>query len=553
MENIMMMYDPSALTYSADFSIQPTDHVARLSAGITTKDDLCAALQQQLAVPSYFTTGNWDQLFEVLRFPNFELPPGVSRSGRTVLLHQDIPLLRQDWMEAQTYLEILIESIRHLHKINQPKEASVAGKGDILIAVFPPEFADEIQKILSRRYWEASIGMREAENPIDLIYQREPDWQMVHLWLTHLNGLTAEFLQLHAKKQISITVTYLYQQSGYYIKYQALSEERPMALLSSPTEQNVLTHLLQRDEVTQFVRYIYEHYTLPPMHPWYPAPWKDLDLEELAIEWYYNNAEKEWIERPYEMVKYTIYRGVEEQQIFYTFQDWQEILEKSDASQDLRLAAICVLSEENLAATYDQLLTFLVSPQMEERWMSARFLGQAYEERALPVILAMLNENREIQASDEDGWTFFWRFYAPKLLRHWQIESVTHALYESLQTWFESETLFDHEATDWMNFEAHLCYELGYRNAFELVLQLPLQAAHHRFLLVSMAQGYYTKSHAISFHEETQHGLHRHTHTRAVENNMVDILETRCHFSKEKTQELLHAYHEAFDEDEITF
>ncbi len=104
-----------------------------------------------------------------------------------------------------------------------------------------------------------------------------------------------------------------------------------------------------------------------------------------------------------------------------------------------------------------------------------------------------------------------------------------------------------------MNFEASLCYELGYRDAFELVLQLPLQAAHHQFLLVSMAQGYYAKSHAVGFRDETQQNLHRHTHTQTVEKDMLDILETRCHFSHKQARTLLQAYHEAFDESEIAF
>ena len=34
---------------------------------------------------------------------------------------------------------------------------------------------------------------------------------------------------------------------------------------------------------------------------------------------------------------------------------------------------------------------------------------------------------------------------------------------------------------------------------------------------------------------------------------MLDILETRCHFSHKQAQTLLQAYHEAFDESEIAF
>jgi hypothetical protein len=67
-----MKHDASVLTFCSDFPIQENDHVAQMPTGLTTKHDLCAAIQRQITVPTYFKTGNWDHLFEILRFPNLE-------------------------------------------------------------------------------------------------------------------------------------------------------------------------------------------------------------------------------------------------------------------------------------------------------------------------------------------------------------------------------------------------------------------------------------------------------------------------------------------------
>jgi hypothetical protein len=186
--------------------------------------------------------------------------------------------------------------------------------------------------------------------------------------------------------------------------------------------------------------------------------------------------------------------------------------------------------------------------------ISARFLGQVHDQRAMPVIVEMLTEDIQIHANhDNDQWAFYWRCYAPKLLRQWQTEPVLHALYHALKIWREAENFFDHDFTYWMDFEASLCYELGYRDAFELVLQLPLQAPHHQFLLISMAQGYYTKSHAVSLLDECKQQSRRHTHTKTVKNDIINILATKCKLSQAQAQNLLKEYHEAFREGEIGF
>ena len=322
------------------------------------------------------------------------------------------------------------------------------------------------------------------------------------------------------------------------------------------------TRLLSLSEVIPIVHYFYEHEDVPADSQWYVPKMNGNDLDELFIHWYYNDTEVEFIERPYEMVHTMIYEGMKmaiaQQQKLLSIKDWQMVSQQQEITHDQYLASLCVLGMRNDPAISERFLALLNSQNWQERWVSAHFLGLRHDERALPTLLMMLTEELLPPFDGHgDNWCHYWRKYARKLLRTWQAPEVLHALYQALQFWIATEVSFRENDDDnfywWMNFEASLCYELGYRDAFELVLQLPLQAAHHQFLLVSMAQGYYAKSHAVGFRDETQQNLHRHTHTQTVEKDMLDILETRCHFSHKQARTLLQAYHEAFDESEIAF
>lgn len=358
-----MKHDASVLTFCSDFPIQENDHVAQMPTGLTTKHDLCAAIQRQITVPTYFKTGNWDHLFEILRFPNLELAPGASRNGRTILLHQDIPLLEADWFEAQTYLEILIDSIQHLRDVNQQEKAVEAENKEELIAVFPPVLANEVWKVLSHPpRWEAAVIIHTAnDGEMYLFRSRTANWALVQQWLTHLNEFINEYLELYKKERCCLKIAYLRQHHGYYIIYTSLAEDvQEKPVLSSPIEHRTLTHLLTLEEVIHIVHSVYEHDHLPHNYQWYPLLMQESELDELFVDWYYSNAEEEWIELPDEMVQYTIHRGIDKDaKEVYTLQNWQDILARQDTTLEEYLAVLCVLSKDNLEAMYHRLLTLL--------------------------------------------------------------------------------------------------------------------------------------------------------------------------------------------------
>jgi hypothetical protein len=552
MEPFAMQYDISALTFYTEVQVQENDLVAHLPSNLASKADLFSQLQIQLHFSSYISP-NWHDLHDWLRAPQ-----DWTQCSRIVLIHGDIPLLHSEWHEARTYLGIVIDSILHLKAIELPSHP-------MLVAAFPVALYEQIQALLNRPApWYASIGMRQETGPTYLLLKVDPTWYVIPPLLERLDGLTVEYFELNRENHVSLTVTYLRQYAGYYMKYYTIAESaytEARLLLSSPIKHNLPTQILSLAEVLPIVQYFYEHGDILASSQWYVPSMNENDLDELFIHWYYHDEEIEFVERPGEMVHTMIYEGmavgVDQEQKLLSIKDWQTLSLQQDIAHDQYLTALCVLGLEHDPTLYERFLALLDSRNRQERWVSAHFLGLKHDERALPVLIMMLTEELLLPYDAPSGdWTYNWREYAPKLLRTRQTPAVLHALYHALQSWIAAEPSFqenDYDFRWWMNFEASLCYELGYRDAFELVLQLRLQGTHHQFLLVSMAQGYYTKSHGIGFRDEIQQELRRHTHTQTVEKDMLDILETRCHFSREQAQALLKAYHEAFYESEISF
>lgn len=554
-----MQYDISALIFDIDIQIHENDLVARLPSDLVSKTALFSELQAQLHFAPYWGP-NWDGLHDWLRAPQV-----WTQCSRVVLIHEDIPLLHSHWYEARTYLEIVIDSIVHLRSSESLSIDPSQNRPIAIIAAFPATLYEQVQALLDRPApWYASLGMRQDTGPAYLQREIDPTWDTFPPLLERLDGLTVEYFELNRENHVSLTVTYLRQYAGYYMKYYTIAESaytEARLLLSSPIKHNLPTQILSLAEVLPIVQYFYEHGDILASSQWYVPSMNENDLDELFIHWYYHDEEIEFVERPGEMVHTMIYEGmavgVDQEQKLLSIKDWQTLSLQQDIAHDQYLTALCVLGVERDPTLYERFLALLDSRNRQERWVSAHFLGLKHDERALPVLIMILTEELLLPYDAPGGdWTYNWREYAPKLLRTWQTPAVLHALYHALQSWIAAEPSFqenDYDFRWWMNFEASLCYELGYRDAFELVLQLPLQATHHQLLLVSMAQGYYTKSHTIGFRDEMHQALHSHTHTRAVEKDMLNILETRCRFSPEQAHALLHAYHEAFDESEIAF
>jgi RNAse (barnase) inhibitor barstar len=113
------MSDPAGFRFLDDVSEFKDDDalVARVDAGVGTKQRLLRLLAEQLAFPGYFGF-NWDALYDCLS----ELP------GPVVILHEDLPL--RTAAERRIYLGVLRDAAD-------------------LTAVFPAACRRQITRLLS--------------------------------------------------------------------------------------------------------------------------------------------------------------------------------------------------------------------------------------------------------------------------------------------------------------------------------------------------------------------------------------------------------------------
>lgn len=112
-----------------DVSSEQNTFVARIPAGVFTKEDLLNTLARELHFPNYFGQ-NWDALADCLR--DFDW----IETRQVVLLHEALPQLNDD--DLKTYIEILIFCVSDWS----------AGEKHELIVIFPDEAQKHIEAII---------------------------------------------------------------------------------------------------------------------------------------------------------------------------------------------------------------------------------------------------------------------------------------------------------------------------------------------------------------------------------------------------------------------
>ena len=118
------MSDLSRFCFSVgELGLDPAeDFIARIPAGLNSREALFGALCRELQLPEYFG-GNWDALSECVR--DFHWVP----RRRIVVLHEDLPLL--DPEAVASYIDILSGAV----------EFWMAQKGHEFIVTFPARLA----------------------------------------------------------------------------------------------------------------------------------------------------------------------------------------------------------------------------------------------------------------------------------------------------------------------------------------------------------------------------------------------------------------------------
>jgi HEAT repeat protein len=183
---------------------------------------------------------------------------------------------------------------------------------------------------------------------------------------------------------------------------------------------------------------------------------------------------------------------------------FKQVLEEGEG-QD-RLIALFALGSSQEPEARLLLLPFLASPHQRERWASAMCLGQLRNERAIPVLKAiLLEEGVENLAGDDssldeaDFWYETQRECAASLLAAWHDPQIVPFLRQALQaTWQRGQERA--AQTGERSFppypEDAIAFALGELGAFGALLPLEQPSPRLRIALIHMALGYlYTKGH----------------------------------------------------------
>lgn len=489
----------SCLTFLPDpsaYNIESDVVHASVPAGVASAEELIALLKNGLGLPEW-CGANWNALDEVLRFwSGWRTQP-----RRAIIVHEDLPLLDalgKNWLEAKNYLEVLIGSISFLQE--QATRADAAEKRE-LIAVFPERFYDEIQAVLNHPpAWELGRGYRDANFSFTL----DPDLPTIFQYVRSLDGLTTEICVLRRQDAGSMTVHYLKSARDYVIEYQSLDQES--ILVASSGSQTAFPPTLDLASTLHVLEMFFTSGQRSAEVSWSElSSEENSKLKEAFERQYYHSNFEVLLELDIQMARWTIEKGIETMlsgaEQIPDPATWQQILTRQDATPDQRLTALCIVGLSNLPEAPELLLPFLKSPVKKERWISARFLGMIQEEQALPVLFSMLTDELPGEEA-RDQWYDEWRFYAPRLLRKWQNQETTAHLREALAAWLQNENRFDQDLSIWQNFEAELCYELGYREDFAALTDQPVADTHKKELLSAMKKGQTVKSEEMSYLEE---------------------------------------------------
>lgn len=183
---------------------------------------------------------------------------------------------------------------------------------------------------------------------------------------------------------------------------------------------------------------------------------------------------------------------------------FKHVLEEGDG-QD-RLIALFALGYSQEPAARLLLLPFLASPHQRERWASAVCLGQLRDERAIPVLKAMLlEEGYENLTGDDnsldqvDFWYETQRGRAALLLAAWNDPQLVPLLRQALQaSWQRGQERATQ--TGERSFPPHsedaIAFALGKLGAFGALLPLEQPSPRLRIALIHVALGYlYTRGH----------------------------------------------------------
>ncbi len=508
--------------------------------GISSVEELVTVLKDGLGFPEEVQE-SWYALRDALC--NWDMWTDIPQ--RMVILHTDLPLLHSDrlwWLNVQGYLHALLESIA-MFEARKALESDPS-KHKELVVIFPSQVYDELYAVLTRPPdWHVSLGFAGYDQPV--AYEIDPSWSLIQEYISHLEGPMAEVCSLWREGVGSLVAQYLRHLNAYCLQYTEPAGSIIPFFASEQEQPASWPPTLSLAQVEQSFHQFFTQEKLSERLHWIREPEGHTTGWALRLA-HFRGPEEALLDQivPHDgpirdVVAQGMREALQEEQAAFDLAYWQQLLKQPAAPLSLRLAAICIVGRSDLPNPADLLRPLLKSSVKQERWVSARFCGLWKDEEALPVLVSMLTDELPFERLEAEGstlkeqyekerqykwwWYDTWRWYAPYLLRPWQIPEVNEQLRQALVIWVKEEPLLRYEDLvpeeeqdgAWqtnligISFAAQLCFELGYRGEIVALDELSLGKRYKHDLQLAMQNGVRTRQHSKTALEEYQYRLRK--------------------------------------------
>lgn len=212
----------------------------------------------------------------------------------------------------------------------------------------------------------------------------------------------------------------------------------------------------------------------------------------------------------------------------------------AEGKGDAKVLAILALGYSGTLQADELLQPFLNSLEPIERWASALALGEMRDERALPVLVALLEEflpPRLHPLEREGGLYHYWRIKIVSLLGEWERKEFAPALRNALvKSWkFEQVDQADRKQV-WHSYQDEIAYALGRFHSFGALTGVSLPGARLHFTMVTLACG--------SLQARTRYGdvLTQLQINQTLQDEVAQVLEVRFGLSTQEQRHYIDSY-----------
>jgi hypothetical protein len=193
----------------------------------------------------------------------------------------------------------------------------------------------------------------------------------------------------------------------------------------------------------------------------------------------------------------------------------------TNQNEDDRCIALWLIAFQQ-AYPLNEFIPYLTSLSVKERWTSAFILGERKDSNALSALCMMLTEFLPLDeqpVEELSWWIACRREWIPSILRSWMQPEITVQLRLALEVCLMNHAPdpVNKDALYW--YEDALAYELGYRNASDMVIGIKTTNVTLHIAMIHAAMGVYAAKNGGVNHGQLKSALLRY------ERWVVDVLQ----------------------------